>query len=218
MVGNLRRLQELKADRGVGHPELSMSFVMMRSTIDEVPQFLRLANELGARGAHLLHVVPYDGLDLESETLDREPERCNRILDEACALSAELGMLLRTPKRFELPRDSAPDIPANVDQDRKRHDLGRTRQDEARRCCPFPWHFIGIRCDGGVQPCGWWFQGPSMGNVYRQGFRAIWEGDNWTNLREILSGGQLAKDCISCPAAGPGDVQRSESFGIKDPL
>ena len=195
-----------------------MSFVMMRSTIDEVPQFLRLAHELGAHSAHLSHLVPYDGLGLESETLDREPERCNRALDEACALSAELGLLLRTPHRFESPGESVPVVPANVDQDRKRHDLGRNRQDEVRQCCPFPWHFIGIRGDGRVQPCGWWYLGPSMGNVYREGFRAVWQGANWTTLREILSRGQLTEDCIRCPAAGRGDVQRIESFGVKEPF
>lgn len=51
VIGNLRRLQQLKRERGTAYPVLDAFFVVMRSNFREIPAFLDLLLALGIRRA-----------------------------------------------------------------------------------------------------------------------------------------------------------------------
>lgn len=55
VIRNLRSLRDQKAARSVGTPRLHMSFVMMRSNIEELPEFVELAVELKAAVLYFTH-------------------------------------------------------------------------------------------------------------------------------------------------------------------
>ncbi len=59
VVGNLKSLRDQKAARKLSRPRLHLSFVMMRSNIQELPQFVELAAELGASVVYCTHLVSY---------------------------------------------------------------------------------------------------------------------------------------------------------------
>jgi MoaA/NifB/PqqE/SkfB family radical SAM enzyme len=67
-------------------------FVAMKSNIHELPDFVRLAKEIGAGAINVLHVQPLTK-ELESEHLFFHPES-QKYLDEANRLSKELKMYL----------------------------------------------------------------------------------------------------------------------------
>jgi MoaA/NifB/PqqE/SkfB family radical SAM enzyme len=185
VIANLRSLRDQKALQSLQKPRLHMSFVMMRSNIQELPQFVELAAELGAVVIYCTHLVAYDVLGTSPESLGSDMHDYAQYIDRAGALARQHGIHLVLPRTRQTRIDVIPpDAPsqgrrpshlADMDQVREAHGLARRfARDEAGSCCPFPWHFIAIEPDGSVSPCGWWHAGPPMGNVHTQSFQEIW--------------------------------------------
>lgn len=222
VMSNIETLNRIKKDQGSFLPRLVFSFVLMRSNIHELPAFIRLVHRLKGEQIHLMHMVPYKRLDMDGESLFLEKERNNRMLSEARSTARECGIQLCDPGDF--PLESAPPPPGGksvVSKDNaaiNRFDLNLTHEDEARNCCPFPWHFIGITPYGEIQPCGWWYSGEFMGNIYEQSFEKIWKGSRFMELRNNLLNGRLSQDCRTCPSAGMGSVREKDSFALQDPF
>jgi len=197
VVGNLKSLRDQKAARKLSRPRLHLSFVMMRSNIEELPQFVELAAELGAAVLYFTHVVPYDRLGTINESLGTDLDGCNQYVDRALLLARQYGIHVVLPRtrqvgiNITLPstsiQEQQPNHLADADQGREAHGLPkRFARDEAKSCCPFPWHFIAIDPNGSVFPCGWWHSGPPMGNLYTQRFQEIWSGEPMRSLRSQL--------------------------------
>jgi radical SAM protein with 4Fe4S-binding SPASM domain len=223
VVGNLKSLRDQKAARKLKRPQLHLSFVMMRSNIQELPQFVELAAELGAVVLYFTHLVSYDVLGTRTESLGTNLDEYKQYVDEAQALARQYGIYAALPRTrqvrvdFTLPgmptRAHQPNHLAHIDQAREAHGLPKPfARDEADSCCPFPWHFIAIQPDGSVSPCGWWHSGPPMGNLHTQRFHEIWSGEPMRRLRSQLVSRQLGTNCSRCPAAGVGSSDSSESF------
>jgi radical SAM protein with 4Fe4S-binding SPASM domain len=66
------------------------------------------------------------------------------------------------------------------------------------RDCTDPWRQPYVLEDGSVWPCCW-FYGGSIGNIQKQNFRDIWDGDEVKQLRRQLLTGDLAPQCRDCP-------------------
>jgi radical SAM protein with 4Fe4S-binding SPASM domain len=223
VVGNLKSLRDQKAAGRLNRPRLHMSFVMMRSNIQELPEFVELAAELDAVVLYFTHVVPYDSLGTITESLGTDLDGCEQYVDRALLLARQYGMHVVLPRTRQiginvtLPHtsDQEPRLNhlADIDQAREAHGLPqRFATDEANSCCPFPWHFIAIEPDGSVSPCGWWHSGPPMGNLYIQHFQEIWSGEPMRSLRSQLISRHLGANCSRCPAAGMGSSDSPKSF------
>ena len=70
--------------------------------------------------------------------------------------------------------------------------------------CPWPWYTMTVNWDGGVAPCcrttgdKW-----DLGNVKQASVEAIWRGENYRRLREIVATQQVPPGyehivCASC--------------------
>ncbi len=223
VVRNLKSLRDQKAALKVSRPRLHLSFVLMRSNIQELPQFVELAAELGAVVVYITHLVAYDTLGTITESLGTNLDEFEQYVDRARLLARQYGIHAVLPRmrqvgiNFTLPRKSTqeqqPSHLADIDQAREAHGLPkRFATDEANSCCPFPWHFIAIQPDGSVVPCGWWHSGPPMGNLHTQRFREIWSGEPMRSLRSQLVSRHLGANCSKCPAAGVGSSDSSELF------
>jgi radical SAM protein with 4Fe4S-binding SPASM domain len=223
VVTNLKSLRDQKAAHKLSRPRLHMSFVMMRSNIQELPQFVELAAELDAVVLYFTHLVPYNTLGTITESLGTNSDEWEQYVDKARSLARQYGMHVVLPRTRQvgiivtLPHTSNQGQPLNhladIDQAREAHGLPqRFATDEANSCCPFPWHFIAIEPDGSVSPCGWWHSGPPMGNLYKQRFEEIWAGEPMRSLRSQLISRHLGANCSRCPAAGMGASDSSESF------
>ena len=101
VVGNLKSLRDQKAAHHVNRPRLHMSFVLMRSNIQELPQFVELAAELGAVVLYFTHLVAYDNLGTITESWERSWMRAsNMSIELSCWLdNAGCMSLLRVPDR-----------------------------------------------------------------------------------------------------------------------
>ncbi len=207
VIGNIRMVNRLKRLHASATPELAILFVMMRSNIRELPDFIDLAHDLEVPHVNAMHLVPYTGLNMEGESLVHDKQLCNRMLDEARERAARHAIVFREPGNFADGR-----MPMPVDRAgssiARGHELNLSKSEQETTRCPFPWHFVAIDANGDVRPCGWWHNEPAVGNIWRQTFDEIWNGDGYRRIRSEHLAGELRSVCRSCPAAGLGGGSR----------
>jgi radical SAM protein with 4Fe4S-binding SPASM domain len=98
----MRGIEKLNSFRGAnGRCRLSLSFVLMRSNVHELPAFVALAHELGADSVLAQHVIPVTE-EGKHESLIVEPEKYDRFRAEAEALARKLSIDLQTPNPYAL--------------------------------------------------------------------------------------------------------------------
>jgi radical SAM protein with 4Fe4S-binding SPASM domain len=239
---------ELIAERKQAHgsrlPELSMTCVLMRSNIRELPELVRFFHARGGRYMNFVHMAVMGGLGIEHESLMTEPKLANDMLAQARAVADQLGIVVTMP--MPLPESAAAEQPvldaARSDQGggtalRPPEDLAATSFDVAQylnhknrefllkakekdhhtRPCYFPWYYIHVNPDGTVFPCGCWFEFSTFGDFKTQTFREIWTGPKYRELRAQLYHMQLRDVCANCSVANMGrpDVKASFSHRAK---
>lgn len=92
ILANIRRLNALKKRaRRDDRPVLSIMFCAMRSNIQELPNIVRLADELNMlHGVAVLNIVEYG--EMHGEQISRYPELAARYFQEAADLAAKLAV------------------------------------------------------------------------------------------------------------------------------
>jgi radical SAM protein with 4Fe4S-binding SPASM domain len=163
-----------------------------------------------------VHLVPYVALRNEHESLFHDKARCNRMLDQARETARKHAITFCEPGSFDVDPRVIP-----VDRLRRTnargHDIHVGSGEAPSRCCPFPWHFVAIDGSGDVRPCGWWHNEPPLGNILRQSFNEIWEGEGFRRIRQEHIDGTLRGVCRQCPAAGLGSVDDELAFVAREP-
>ena len=185
VLGNIQLLQKLKKHYRSLTPAIHFSTVLMRSNIEEFPEIIRLAKDLGVAQVEANHLVPYHGLDMQQETLNHYKRLANTYFDQARQLAQTLKVALIAPPNF-----------SESDSQALQHD---TQSNSARKRCQWPWHELIINPEGTVYPCCYWFETTSMGNFQTQSFQEIWEGQEYQQLREELTTNSLREICRNCP-------------------
>jgi radical SAM protein with 4Fe4S-binding SPASM domain len=213
IIDNIKAVNRAKERAKSDVPHLTFNFVLMKSNIEELPALVRMAKELQIEGIAAVHMVAYDNTNTEHESLERHKELCNRCLDFTREAAKECNVRVELPNNFEL----GPRRPLANTVTPTYFDLNTRVNKVVRSCCQFPWHFVGIDCDGNVVPCGWWYREPPMGNIKNDRFEDIWNNARYRNLRAEHMSGSLRKTCSTCPAAGVGNVSNTSAFTVKSP-
>jgi radical SAM protein with 4Fe4S-binding SPASM domain len=223
LIGNLRRLNALKAEYRTRHPLLKLNFVMMQSNIRELPAFIDLARDLGAVQVNPQHLVAFQKADLAHESLYHSQELADAMLAEARRRARRRGIVLEPVPPFKETRGIGEQL---LDQALYAinafrayglsHGLGlaykyaRRKLAIGRAACYLPWEFVLVSPQGSVKPCGWWSGQPPMGNLYEQSFEEIWQGEDYAALRQQLKGQcGLGSACTRCPAVASRRVDES---------
>lgn len=113
----VRRLVAARARHGGGTPRLQFNVVLLRRSIHELPDVMRLAAELGVEDIDLRHVIQMDDLGMDQESMLNDKRRCNAALAEARRLAAELGLrILCDPGDFVVTDDEPepPPLPSRT--------------------------------------------------------------------------------------------------------
>jgi radical SAM protein with 4Fe4S-binding SPASM domain len=192
VIQNLQQLKEIKEKHRSLYPSLKMHFALMKRNIHELPDFVELAHELGAASIRFQHfIIPHESLIDESLWFD--PRRANAFLQTAIQRCKEYGIHVDAPPLFEL------------DKPPQRAKQLRTQQ------CHWPWKGMLIDPDGNATPCCQW-KGKPFGNVQKEGFEAVWNGEAYRQLRQDWITGELNEHCRNCSALMEGDVNDFSSF------
>lgn len=238
-------IQERKKARGSIFPELSMTAVLMRSNIREMPLLIRLAHEKGFKFMNFVYMAVMGGLGIEHETLMNEPKLANDTMREVGRLAKEFGMEVVIPMPIpENINDGAvvtdatrsdkgggeailgggEDMPDTsftaaeyLNHKNREFMLKAKEKDDHNRACYFPWYYMHINPDGTVFPCGCWFEFSTFGDFKTQTFAQIWTGPKYKELRQQIYDMRLRDVCANCSVANMGrpDVKASFSHRAK---
>jgi MoaA/NifB/PqqE/SkfB family radical SAM enzyme/GT2 family glycosyltransferase len=101
VVNNIRNLQRLKQERGLSKPEIYFNYVGMRMNIEDFPDFMDLAADLGVRFVNLIHLLDGDQVVDKSQNLVHYPEILKRCVTEARARSLKNSVYLFVSPAYE---------------------------------------------------------------------------------------------------------------------
>ncbi len=162
----------VEAGRRHGRPNVNLSFVAMRSNIEELPLMADLCAELGATGVHVEPLYAQQQPELEAHYRDEnlatiEPARVEALLAEAMRRASGHGVDIVS--RFLAGSGS-------FDYVERAPTLG------VSWICTEPWSSIWVTAAGEVRTCC--INETSFGNLLEQSFDEIWNGNAFRRFRE----------------------------------
>jgi MoaA/NifB/PqqE/SkfB family radical SAM enzyme len=191
IVRNVRAFTTMQQELGVATPRPSLWLTGLRETIEQLPDFVRLAHQIGIGEVYLQRLVYFaDGQGLarpESalfEQLDRQEGEVIRAADE---LATSLGI------KFNASGATEPGTSLK-------------RQDESQpwSLCRRPWTLMYFTAHGRALPCciapfsvrG--YDGYTLGDATQQTLREIWNGARYQDFRRALLSDKPPAACNGC--------------------
>lgn len=171
LVDNLLALKQIKAELGLSRPRLTMNFVIMRSNIDEIDDFIDLLPHYGADAVDFRFMIQSEGIDQSAEFIYSDEVDMREIRDRIRSRCAGLGI--------DVDHAPNPDVP------------------EVGKFCQRPNDTVILRFNGDVEPCPFWRE-EGLGNVFQEGFWNVWRGKVATHVRENIGTPDQANSCANC--------------------
>ncbi len=209
VLGNIRRLNEIKARLGSERPRLEVNMTVMGANLPEMPRFVELASGLGAArvmfqqikpGGHWALQAP-DGyrFDYEGEELTHHLPEHAEFAAQAWKRAGELGIPLEyeiaypeTAVAFPAGQKPAPAICATGEAPEE------TPPYPAGVLCGDPWTKILVSVDGDVTFCCYHNNLVILGNLKKQPFEEVWNGLTARTVRQLLLTKRTPLCCQSC--------------------
>ena len=191
IVANVRDFVALKQRLGAAQPRLSLWLTGLRETLQQLPDFIRLAAEIGVPDVHLQRLVHFpEGQGLarpESslfETMRREEAGH---LEQAQHLALQLGVA------FDASGAAEPEA-----------SLRRGAGAQPWSLCRRPWTLMYFTAHGRAIPCciapfslrG--YDSFTLGDASQQSLREIWNGAGYRNFRAALLSDAPPAACAGC--------------------
>jgi MoaA/NifB/PqqE/SkfB family radical SAM enzyme len=171
VLENIETLMRARAAAGADFT-VSISFTLMRSTLREWPDFLRLGAKLGVDIVIARHLEAFTA-GMEADSLWHDQAAFNAARPEIAALAETLGITATIPPPFS--------------------GVART----GRKVCSVPWHSAVLLGNGDVAACC--VPGLVMGNLNETTMEEIWNGLRYQELRATVNSPTPLPPCASCP-------------------
>jgi MoaA/NifB/PqqE/SkfB family radical SAM enzyme len=176
VVRNVQRLVARRNAAGQATPRVRFDFVMMQRNVHEIVDLVRLASRLGVEELNFCHLVRWEGLDMERESLTHTKALSNYWLDRGLTTAAELGIpVVFHPAPFDL--GDAPAGPA----------VAAGAPFLPTPYCPYPFFHVSVGPGGHILPCPF-SHGEAPYGVLSPDvpFETVWLGPKFTTLRERI--------------------------------
>jgi MoaA/NifB/PqqE/SkfB family radical SAM enzyme len=191
IVRNISEFTELQRKIGAATPRVSLWLTGLKETVDELPEFVRLAARIGVTEVHLQRLV-FDDLERGLARADSSLFEATRAEEEAAitaaqALGATLGVTLDASGATE------PGL-----------SLKRGAEDTPWATCRRPWSLMYFTAHGRALPCciapfsARGYETYTLGDATQQSLREIWNGAAYQDFRETLLGETPPKPCQNC--------------------
>jgi len=188
---NVRAFTALLRVERIERPLVSLWLTGLKETIDQLPEFVRLAHRIGVQEVHLQRLVfmpEGQGLARAESALfekleDEEPRR----IEEAAALAEAMGV------RFNASGATEPGT-----------SLKRATEEQPWSLCRRPWTLMYFTAHGRAIPCciapfsmrG--YNGFTLGDATQESLRQIWNGPRYQEFRRALLSEAPPAACSSC--------------------
>ncbi|MDQ2869615.1 MAG: radical SAM protein [Acidobacteriota bacterium] len=176
---NVGLFQSMRRSRRVAMPALRINHVLSEINIDHFEAFLGLVRRIRPEKIGVRTVSRMSNALIQE---NRDPEFWEKVraartrLADFCRMTGieDAGFLRDRPTPIELTTDRG-----------------------EKMICRAPWEALAIHPDGDVYPCMAWTRSP-VGNLARQSFDEIWNGEGLSALRAEFEGAQPGVDCLNC--------------------
>ncbi len=195
IVENVRSFTRLQRELKAPKPVVSLWLTGLRETVDQLPNFVRLAHDVGVREVYLQRLVFFDSAEAnegsmaraESALFEHTTEREEALIREAEEVAKELGVMFSASGAVD-PGES----------------IRMQRTDNPWSLCRRPWSLMYITANGRVLPCciapfsmkG--YGAFTLGDASQQTLREIWNGSEYQRFRDGLLTSAPPPACVNC--------------------
>jgi MoaA/NifB/PqqE/SkfB family radical SAM enzyme len=193
ILRNVRNFRELQVREGHEKPRVSAWLTGLKETLAELPEFVRVAADIGVTEVYLQRLVFFSenavGHARPDQALyDRMSREEAHHLEAAERVAKALGVTFSASGAATEPGMSL-----------KRHDDG-----SPWAMCRRPWTVMYITANGRALPCciapfsqrG--YENYTLGDATQEGLRAIWQGPAYASFREGLLSNSPPAACANC--------------------
>ncbi len=198
ILKNVRAFRELQEREGHAKPRVSAWLTGLRETIEELPDFVRVAADTGIKEVHLQRLVFFKddaiGLARPDQALYEQLSGEEAVhIERATALAHTLGVTFSASGGASEPGVSL-----------KRSDNGSPESGSPWSLCRRPWTVMYFTANGRALPCciapfsqrG--YENYTLGDATQQSLREIWTGPAYTSFRKALKSNTPAEACAGC--------------------
>jgi MoaA/NifB/PqqE/SkfB family radical SAM enzyme len=190
IVRDVGLLTEYQKRAGVTNPRVSLWLTGMKETVEQLPEFVRLAARMGVGEVHLQRLV-FDeagfGMARASSSLFEATQATEQAaIAAAQAVGAELGVTLDASGATE-------------------PELSLKQQGQAPWSgCRRPWSLMYFTAHGRALPCciapfsARGYETYTLGDARTQSLAEMWNGRQYQDFREALLGSTPPKPCQNC--------------------
>jgi MoaA/NifB/PqqE/SkfB family radical SAM enzyme len=194
IVANVRNFTRLQRELNAPKPRVSLWLTGLRETVDQLPNFVRLAHSVGVTEVYLQRLVFFEDpmsekslARAESALFEHTTAREETLIHEAEAIAKELGVMFSASGAVD-PGES----------------IKMQRSDSPWSLCRRPWSLMYITANGRVLPCciapfsmkG--YGSFTLGDATQSSLREIWNGAEYQRFREGLLTSAPPPACANC--------------------
>ena len=193
ILKNVRAFRALQEREGHEKPRVSAWLTGLRETIEELPEFVKVAAEIGVREVYLQRLVFFNenaiGHARPDQALYEQMTRDeSELIEQASALARSLGMTFSASGAASEPGMS----------------LKRETDASPWSLCRRPWTVMYFTANGRALPCciapfsqrG--YENYTLGDATQQSLREIWNGPAYREFRDALLSNQPPAACANC--------------------
>ena len=191
IVRDVRLFTDFQRSAGAATPRVSLWLTGLKETVLQLPDFVRLAAEMGVGEVHLQRLVfDEDGFGMaraDNSLFEQTRAEEQAAIASAEAVGRELGVTLDASGATE-PGMS----------------LRNTEGDQPWSTCRRPWSLMYFTAHGRALPCciapfsARGYANYTLGDATQQSLREIWNGDAYRDFRAGLLGEVPPKPCQGC--------------------
>ncbi len=191
IVRNVSSFTNLQRSIGATKPKVSLWLTGLKETVDQLPEFVRLAARIGVSEVHLQRLV-FDeagfGMARAGSSLFEQTRADEEaVIADAQAIGRELGVVLDASGATE------PGL-----------SLKRAADDRPWATCRRPWSLMYFTAHGRALPCciapfsARGYENYTLGDATQQSLREIWNSPAYRDFRTGLVGDAPPKPCQGC--------------------
>ena len=192
IVENVRNFTRLQRELNAPKPRVSLWLTGLRETVDQLPNFVRVAHDVGVTEVYLQRLVFFDeganGLArAESALFEHTTKAEEELIAEAERVAKELGIMFSASGAVD-PGES----------------IRMQQTDAPWSLCRRPWSLMYITANGRVLPCciapfsmkG--YGSFTLGDATQNSLREIWNGSEYQRFRDGLLSSAPPPACANC--------------------
>jgi MoaA/NifB/PqqE/SkfB family radical SAM enzyme len=194
IVENVRSFTRLQRELNAPRPRVSLWLTGLRETVDQLPNFVRLAHDVGVTEVYLQRLVFFDDpmsdkslARAESALFEHTTEREEALIQEAEDVAKSLGVMFSASGAVD-PGES----------------IRMARSDAPWSLCRRPWSLMYITANGRVLPCciapfsmkG--YGAFTLGDATQSTLKEIWNGAEYQSFRDGLLTSAPPPACTNC--------------------